>query len=392
MEKGAEPRKSDLGNQHVGPPGPGRTPLRVGRLVPALRIQARAIPTEAERAPCRPGGPQTPASAPGAAPSAACTFPAPHLREWLVLGGLLGSLSSSPGQRLPGPAICRRVWAFFPEGLGTQTPRSRFRGVVLRLLAPLPGLTMKPWRPPQLRWTSPFKKSYQTTYLEKWVHTCVHVFSDTHIPDSSPHSCLHLPPLPAPTRYVLEQIQVACAVHQLSRTSVTNLREGRKQLFGQRLEALAAGAALRDAPHPSAAPAEKGPCRSQMISETAGTSGRRAPRRGPKCARWGCSAVSLVLRYPPWPFVLIPPPTRLGAGASPPPPLSSSTGGEGLRRCLWSGARRAGAGVRARRGGGARQAQSWGAAPCPSRKPREQARPSCPFRDKEEGRAAFSYK
>lgn len=224
------------------------------------------------------------------------------------------------------------------------------------------------------------------------MHTCVHVFSDTHIPDSSPHSCLHLPPLPAPTRYVLEQIQVACAVHQLSRTSVTNLREGRKQLFGQRLEALAAGAALRDAPHPSAAPAEKGPCRSQMISETAGTSGRRAPRRGPKCARWGCSAVSLVLRYPPWPFVLIPPPTRLGAGASPPPPLSSSTGGEGLRRCLWSGARRAGAGVRARRGGGARQAQSWGAAPCPSRKPREQARSSCPFRDKEEGRAAFSYK
>lgn len=48
-----------------------------------------------------------------------------------------------------------------------------------------------------------------------------------------------------PTRYVLEPTQVASAVHQLPGTSVADLREGRKHLFGGRLGGAAAGVARR---------------------------------------------------------------------------------------------------------------------------------------------------
>lgn len=66
--------------------------------------------------------------------------------------------------------------------------------------------------------------------------TVSHAVSDT-------EECVHIThalicPLPGPslssavpTRFVLEQMQVAGAVHQLSRTSVTNLREGQKHLL-----------------------------------------------------------------------------------------------------------------------------------------------------------------
>lgn len=51
--------------------------------------------------------------------------------------------------------------------------------------------------------------------------------------------------LAAPTRYVLEPTQLASAVHQLPRTSVADLHEGRKHLFGGRLGGAAAGVARR---------------------------------------------------------------------------------------------------------------------------------------------------
>lgn len=69
-------------------------------------------------------------------PARVCTFPAPHLREWSAFLGLLVSLNSSPGQRLPGPAIYTQAWSLFPELLGTVTPCSRFRGVVFCLFSP----------------------------------------------------------------------------------------------------------------------------------------------------------------------------------------------------------------------------------------------------------------
>lgn len=71
----------------------------------------------------------------------------------------------------------------------------------------------------------------------------------------SPHFCLSSSP-EAPTRYVLEQTQVAGAVHQLLGTPVTNLREGRPHLFRQRL-----AARLRGLTTPWRAPGERSPVR-----------------------------------------------------------------------------------------------------------------------------------
>lgn len=214
-----------------------------------------------------------------------------------------------------------------------------------------------------------------------YLHTYIH----THTPISSHHSCLHLPPLTAPTRYVLEQTQVTGCLRRLP--AVPNIRykspQGTKTSVRAEAGSRGGGCGAAGRTPPQRGARGEGPCRSQMIFETAGTPSRRARRHRPKCARWGCSAVSQILCYPPWPFVLMPPPARLRVGASP-PPLSSSARGEGLHPRPWSRACGPGAGGRARRGGGALWAQSWGTnPPCPARKPRERARSSSLFKDKE---------
>ncbi|XP_038300468.1 uncharacterized protein LOC119867225 isoform X1 [Canis lupus familiaris] len=102
----------------------------------------------------------------------------------------------------------------------------------------------------------------------------------------------------APTRYVLEQTQVAGAVHQLSRTSVTNLCEGRKHLFGQRLEAEAAGAAPRGAPHRGAAPGERVPAGSKGFSSPQAPQAeghRDAARNARECLSSGTSGLRKTL-------------------------------------------------------------------------------------------------
>lgn len=91
------------------------------------------------------------------------------------------------------------------------------------------------------------------------VHKFLSLVFPSHTPDSSsapspsPSDCLS--PLPvAPTRYVLEPTQLASAVHQLPRTSVADLHEGRKHLFGGRLRE----AQLRVSPRRGLTPPRRG--------------------------------------------------------------------------------------------------------------------------------------
>lgn len=155
--------------------------------------------------------------------------------------------------------------------------------------------------------------------VKKCARTCVHKFLSlvfhTHTPDSSPPLSLPLqiasPLSPAaPTRYVLEPTQVASAVHQLPRTSVADLREGRKHLFGERLGGAAAGVARR-----VLTPPRRGGRVSVLeIQVPLAEGGARA------------FPVSDALPHPPPTFVLSPLPLGSGWGRSLLPPCGSREG------------------------------------------------------------------
>lgn len=111
--------------------------------------------------------------------------------------------------------------------------------------------------------------------------------------------------LAAPTRYVLEPRQVASAVHQLPRTSVADLREGRKHLFVGKLGGVEAGVARRGVTPP-------GRGGRVPLAENFGDSG--TPHRR------GCEGVSCLSRPAPPTSDLcsLPTPFRLGVGTFPP--------------------------------------------------------------------------
>lgn len=144
------------------------------------------------------------------------------------------------------------------------------------------------------------------------VENCAPVRTAVHTP-ALPLPVPPSPPPPGSPQVCPEQTQVASAA-PAARTSVTDAREGRKHLLGQRPGSRGGGASLRVRTAPGAAPGDRVPAGGKDFSRTPvpRADGQRKAARKP-C---GAGAPPSLPPARPW---FSPRPHRLRVGALPPP-------------------------------------------------------------------------